>query len=100
LSRQNGIPESGCIGNFEVQLCEVELTFANAMHQPHSRDRDCSAPESFEAEHDFRSRLDECNDPPNRERREQLRKVAPSLAAGIRVPKWKTTWVFTGNRKV
>src|SRR5437879_2667073 len=57
-SRQDGIPHSGCSGIFEAWLNEVELTFANAMHQLNACQSDRGVPEAFEAEHDVRSGLD------------------------------------------
>jgi hypothetical protein len=35
----------------EARPFEVELTFANAMHQLHARNRNGCIPEAFEAEH-------------------------------------------------
>jgi hypothetical protein len=45
------LPNSGRSGIFDAQPCEVELIFANAMHQLDARYRNGRIPEAFEAEH-------------------------------------------------
>jgi len=54
-SRQDGIPHSGRCGVFEAHLHEVELTFANTVHQLNACQSDRDAPEAFEAKHDVPS---------------------------------------------
>jgi hypothetical protein len=57
-SRQDGIPHSGRSGILEAWLHEVEVSFANAMHELYACQSDRGVPETFEAEHDVRSGLD------------------------------------------
>jgi hypothetical protein len=49
---------AGAAGILEAEFREIELAFANAMHQLDTRNRGRGAPEAFEAEHRVRSRFD------------------------------------------
>jgi hypothetical protein len=48
---KDSLPNSGRSGIFEAQVCEIELSFANAMRQLDARDRDGRVSEAFEVEH-------------------------------------------------
>src|SRR3979490_1449576 len=55
---KDSIPDGGRCGVLEPESAEVELRFANAMHQLDSRNRGRGTPEPFEAEHHVCSGLD------------------------------------------